>query len=67
MIIALVRKLGGEVIITDKDLLEAEAMELQQNESPDFRRALHYRARMAPLTLEGETIAEPLGVKGCGA
>jgi len=58
VVIALVRKLGGEVTLTLKDLEDAEAMELQRCDPDDFTSGIHYRVRLAPVTLEGEIATE---------
>lgn len=58
IICALVRKLGGEVELTTKDLMEAYDFELQQSENESFTGGVKYRARLAPVTLEGELANE---------
>ena len=54
IIIALVRKLGGEVELTDKDLLATDDFELQRSEPELFGNGLRFRTRLAPITVEGE-------------
>ena len=56
VVIALVRRLGGDVTLTAKELMEAADLELQRNDPPDFRNAIRYRVRTAPVTIEGEAI-----------
>lgn len=60
IIATLIRKLGGEVELTEKDLIEAEELELQCSESDGFIRGIRYRVRTAPVTIEGETVPEVL-------
>ena len=58
IIIALVRKLGGEVELTYKDLLAADDFELQRSDPELFGRGLRFRTRFAPVTVEGELVNE---------
>ena len=53
---ALVRKLGGEVTLTAKDLDDVENMELQQYEPEDFSGVIKYRVRIAPVTIQGDVV-----------
>jgi|GEM_PF-4628645 hypothetical protein len=58
LIIALVRKLGGEVTLTTSDLEGAEGMELQRMTPDDFSGGMSLRARHAPVTIEGSLATE---------
>jgi hypothetical protein len=58
IMIALVRKLGGEVELTDKDLMDAGDFELERSDIESFTGGIHYRTRLAPVTVEGELANE---------
>lgn len=58
VIAALIRKLGGEVSLTDQDLREAEEMEIQSFDDPSFSVAVRYRVRPKPVTVVGEVVDE---------
>ena len=58
IMIALVRKLGGEVELTDKDLMDAADFELERSDNESFIRGIRYRTRLAPITVEGELANE---------
>ena len=58
IIIALVRKLGGNVDLTLKDLMDADDFELQRSEPESFTGGIRYRTRIAPVTVEGELANE---------
>jgi len=60
VMIALVRKLGGEVELTMKDLMDAEDYTLERCESLSFISGMRLRSRLTPVTLEGETVSEVL-------
>lgn len=62
VIAALVRKLGGEAKLTIEDYDAAKESELLRMEDPkSFGSWLHLRVRQAPVTLEGEVVAEEQG------
>jgi len=58
IMIALVRKLGGEVELTVKDLVDAGDFELQRSDVESFTGGIRYRTRLAPITVEGELANE---------
>lgn len=58
IIIALVRKLGGRVDLTMKDLMDADDFELERSDPENFVSGISYRTRIAPVTVEGELANE---------
>ena len=58
IMIAIIRKLGGEVELTDKDLMDAGDFELERSDIQSFTRGIRYRTRLAPITVEGELANE---------
>jgi hypothetical protein len=62
IMIAIIRKLGGEVELTDKDLMDAADFALERSEIESFTGGIRYRTRLAPVTVEGE-LADELEAK----
>ena len=58
ILIAIVRKLGGEVELTMKELMEADDFELQRSDIESFTGGIRYRTRIAPVTIRGEMANE---------
>jgi hypothetical protein len=58
IMIAIIRKLGGEVELTGKDLMDAGDFELERSYIESFTGGIRYRARLAPVTVEGELANE---------
>ena len=58
IMIALVRKLGGEAELTGKDLMDAGDFELERSDIESFTGGIRYRTRLAPVTIEGELANE---------
>lgn len=56
VIAALIRRLGGEVTLTEKELREAMDLELQRHDAADWSGNVSYRVRPAPVTVQGETV-----------
>jgi len=56
VIIALVRKLGGQVELSMKDLMDAEDFELERSDPMSFSGGMLLRTRIAPVTVQGETV-----------
>lgn len=61
-IIALIRRLGSDVVLTTRELEEAGDFELQRSDPQlSFTESMRYRVRLAPVTIEGETVLEVNG------
>lgn len=58
IMIAIIRKLGGEVELTVKDLMDAGDFELERSDIESFTGGIRYRTRLAPVTVEGELANE---------
>ena len=58
IMIAIIRKLGGEVELTGKDLMDAGDFELERSAIESFTGGVRYRTRLAPVTVEGELANE---------
>ena len=58
IMIAIIRKLGGEVELTGKDLMDAGDFELERSDIESFTGGIRYRTRLAPVTIEGELANE---------
>lgn len=58
MIVALIRKLGGEVEITTKELIEAADFEIETCQTLSFTQGHLVRARQKPITIDGELANE---------
>lgn len=62
LIAALIRKLGGEVLITPEDLNAAGDLEVQKSQDEPWV-GIKYRVRPAPVTLSGEVVSDPPAIE----